>query len=188
MAFLNTGLSALVRKSSGLLDSSYQPMARVLVFLAAIVISGSSFAATQISLILGPLKRSVDISELHHLAETGEAIGASAEIMRLAKIKPAQVREYLNVNFDIELTEAADFFYSTLGNGILTKIGLGIHPAHTDTVGAQALRAAFIMSAIDGQINILEILDQYPTKAIWVDLEVLPAILKDLGDVIGQAK
>ena len=153
-----------------------------------LLMTGTTFAATQISLILGPLKRSVDISELHHLAKTGQAIGASGEIIRLAKLKPAQIQEYLNANFEIELTEAADFFYSTLGNGILTKIGHAIHPAHTDTVGAQALRSAFIMSSIDGSINILEVLDQYPTNSIWIDLEVLPGVIKDLGDVIGQAK
>jgi hypothetical protein len=158
------------------------------IFLMSLIFASQVFAADFITLIYGPIKRSFPIAELHHLEKTGQAIGSSAELFRLAKVKPEQVRDALKMSFELDVVDASNFLNSTLANGILTKIGRAIHPPYSSKYSVQAFRSAFIASAADSQVKIMEVFDQYPTKQIWVDLEVLPKVLEELGGLISGNK
>jgi len=159
-------------------------MNRFFVFLTSCFLSSQVFAADFITLIYGPIKRSIPISELRYLEETGKGIGSFGELLRLAKLKPAQVQELLKTSFDLDVVDASSFLYSSLANGILTKLGRAIHPPYSSEYSVQAFRAAFVGSAVDGNVKVLAIFDHYPNKQIWVDLEVLPGVIEELGGLI----
>ncbi len=159
-------------------------MTRISIFMASCFFSSQIFAADFITLIYGPIKRSIPVSEFHHLEETGKAIGSLGDLLRLAKQQPARVQELLKTNFDLDVVDASNFLNSKLATGLLTKLGRAIHPPYSSDYSVQAFRAAFIASAADGNIKVIEIFDNYPNKQIWIDLEVLPGVIEELGGIL----
>lgn len=159
-------------------------MDRICLFVASCVLSSHVFAADFVTLIFSPIKKSNPVSELHHLEETGKAVGSLGDLLRLAKQQPSRVQELLKTNFDLSVVDASNFLYSSLANGILTKLGRAIHPPYSSDFSVQAFRAAFIGSAVDGNIKVIEIFDNYPNRQVWVDLEVLPGVISELGGLI----
>jgi hypothetical protein len=169
-------------------QSNEANMKKLFMAVSMFLMSAQGFSAESITLVLGPIKRSIPISELRHLEKTGKAIGLSADLLKLAKFEPKKLQEILKMKFEIDLIEVSDFLYSSLAVGILTKIGHAVHPAYSDKYSVQAFRSAFIASATDNMIEVLEIFDNYPTREMWVDLEVLPKVLDELGGYIEQLK
>ncbi|MEI8025612.1 MAG: alpha/beta hydrolase [Pseudomonadota bacterium] len=159
-------------------------MNRINLFVASCFFSSQVFAADFITLIYGPIKRSIPVSEFHYLEETGKGIGSLGELLRLAKQPPARVQELLKTSFDLDVVDASNFLNSSLANGILTKLGRAIHPPYSSDYSVQAFRAAFIASAADGNIKVIEIFDNYPNRQMWIDLEVLPEVIKELGSIL----
>jgi hypothetical protein len=163
-------------------------MKNLFMVLGMFLMSAPCFSAESITLVLGPIKRSIPIAELHYLEQTGKATGLSADLLKLAKFEPQKLQEILKMKFEIDLVEVSDFLYSNLAVGLLTKIGHAVHPAYSDKYSVQAFRSAFIASAVDNVIEVLEIFDHYPTREIWVDLEVLPKVLDEFGEYIDELK
>lgn len=152
------------------------------VLLAAL----PSAAAERISFVYGPFHRSLSIQSLEEFAETGEVNPDLAFYFRIARVDEAakaKFREALVKRAEINPLLPSRFFYSDIGEDILTRMGrhIGI-PRGIN--GMYALRSTLILSALDPEgISLLSILQNYPTD-IWVNLENLLVVRRTIERVV----
>lgn len=141
----------------------------------------------------GILEEKVTIKELEDFANNGTIPrGFELYIRRIAPnpTEVNQLRELLNrelpVMVDLNLLDRA--LNMPLGEIILDKLGEVIHtPAKV--ANRQALRAALITSArSDAKISLLELIKQYPTQEIHVDLSRLSSAYRDFTISIDQQR
>lgn len=163
-----------------------RPLTAVLSGLAVLFASAMpGKAAETVTLIYGPWNRSVEVADLKHLAETGEARGFLGTILSLGGQDPQQLRQVLNFSAPFSLVQASDLLYSSLGTGLLDRAGTIIAPRVSNQDGKQALRSAILLSlAKDGQISAIELLENYPTD-MRVNIDPLLGLVDQIGNLEG---
>jgi hypothetical protein len=163
------------------------------VFTATALISGlaaciagfslPATAATDITLIIGPLNRSISVASIRELAETGKAEGDLRTALRISKQTPEQAGKFLKQDYPFGLVQADKLLRSPIGEGILGRMGKVIAPRVSNEKGAIALRAAILLSlSDDGKLNFLELLDKYPTD-MRVNVDELVKASKEFKDL-----
>ncbi len=135
------------------------------VGLGILFSSGTARSAENITLIIGPLNRSISVSDIEGLTSGKQAKGDLRTVLRIADQDSKQAGQLLGMTIPFNVVQADQFLNSGLGESILNKLGQIIAPRSSDEAGAQALRAAIILSlADDGQISAIEMLRRYPTN------------------------
>lgn len=125
---------------------------------------GTARSAENITLIIGPLNRSISVSELEGLTNGQRATGDLRTVLRFAGQDSEKAGQLLGMQLPFSIIQADQLLNSSLGESILDKLGQIVSPRSSGQAGAQALRAAIILSlADDGQASALEILRRYPT-------------------------
>ncbi|MBE9198108.1 MULTISPECIES: alpha/beta hydrolase [unclassified Nodularia (in: cyanobacteria)] len=133
----------------------------------------AAFAAEQVVLKYGIFRESISVEELSTFAETGELSRSLRVNFALAQQDPNAIRPYLTTPVNIDLVILDRVLNSPIGNVILDELSQVIHPP-SRTADRQALRAALVLSASeDGQVTLLEIIQNYPTTNVEVDGERL---------------
>ncbi|WP_414528378.1 alpha/beta hydrolase [Nodularia chucula] len=133
----------------------------------------SAFAAEQVLLKYGIFRESISVEELSTFAETGELSSALRVNFALAQQDPKAIRPYLTTPVNIDLVVLDRVLNSPIGNVILDELSQVIHTP-SRTADRQALRAALVLSANeDGQVTLLEVIQNYPTTSVEVDGERL---------------
>jgi hypothetical protein len=152
--------------------------------LMAAPLAQVSRAAESVTIIYGPINRSIEVSDIEHLARTGEARGFLATALKLGKQDPKALQSILNQKLDLPLVEASQLLYSSIGEALLTKAGTVVAPRTCNCDGKQALRAAILLalSRNNGQITAVSLLQNYPTE-MRVNVEPLLALLEEVGDI-----
>ncbi len=130
-----------------------------------------SWAAEQLFFDFGPLSRSIPVASLEHFAETGEVDAALAPYFR--KLTPAQqadLKTALTTTKTVDVVTVSQFFYDPMGARSLDFMGNVIQ---TDGFlnGGKALRSALITSAANGEISLLSVLQNFPSRTIQLDLQ-----------------
>jgi hypothetical protein len=140
-------------------------------------------AANQITLIFGPLNRSIGVSELEDLANKKTAAGDLKMILAISKQSYEKAGGLLNQTIPFGLIPADRLLNSPAGEAILDRVGKIVAPRSSNSMGKQALRAAIILSlADDGKMTPLELLHKYPTE-MRVNLEELLKASKEFKDI-----
>lgn len=141
----------------------------VLGCCASLGIAQSASAAERVFLKYGWFERSVAVSDLSTLAETGEASSELRSYLTLAGQRPARLQRDLNRNVDINPVTLDRLLNSPLGDVALDRITPAIH-TRSGTADRQALRAALVLAASDDDnISIIEVLEEYPTSEVYLD-------------------
>ena len=151
-------------------QSSLAPLlALTLGCCAALGIAQSASAAERVVLKYGWFQRSVAVSDLSTLAETGEASSELRSYLRLAGQSPARLRRDLNRDVDVNPVTLDRLLNTPLGDAALDQITPAIH-TESGTADRQALRAALVLAASeDENISIIEVLEEYPTSEVYLD-------------------
>lgn len=123
-------------------------------------------AAEAITLIIGPLNRSILVSDIEALAQGQASQGDLRTVLKFAGQSDAAAAAFLNQKLPFDLVQADQLLNSSLANGLLAKLGEVLAPRTSDQAASvPALRAAIILSlAEDNQISLLELLQRYPTE------------------------
>lgn len=157
---------------------------RFLVLRRALVIASTcifflgapALAAERVVLRYGILRESVSVEELSTFAETGELSRSLRVNFALARQDPAAIRPYLTTPVQVNVVTLDRILNSPVGNLVLDELTQVIHTP-SRTADRQALRAALVLSASeDGQITLMEVIENYPTSTVEVD-----------GDRLGNA-
>jgi len=155
-------------------------------------LSGSpARSAENITLIIGPLNRSIAMSDIEGLATGESAKGDLRTVLNFAGRTSEEAGALLSTELPFSIIQADQLLNSSLGESLLEKLGQIIAPRSSGQAGAAALRAAIILSlADDGQASALEVLRRYPTEMrvnvgalrdASEEFKDLPQLLKSFG-------
>jgi hypothetical protein len=153
----------------------------------------SAFAADTVSLVWGPLIRTVETKELQILAQTMKPLGVTADILRVANISPKQAAEALRFQYGLDVIFVSNIIDAPLATHLFSTLGKIVHPRHSGTKYAvPALRSAIILSLVDDNLlSPLEVIEKYPVEVV-LDLQELFTLFEqaknpeDLARVLGS--
>jgi hypothetical protein len=156
---------------------------------AAIVLSAlPAGAAERVVFRYGPMARSVPVSSLRQLADTGQAPADLKAYLDMADQDPQKVSETLTRPFKISSIQLDQWLNSPLGDAMLDEAGQIVHPP-TQLAHRQAIRSALVLDASqDGQITILDTLENYPTTTVEIEGERLLEAYQKYGPIIAKGK
>ncbi|MFM2123336.1 MAG: hypothetical protein RLZZ589_1773 [Cyanobacteriota bacterium] len=140
----------------------------------------SSRAAENVVFVTGAFRRSISVADLIYLAETGQARGLMADVLAVAKQKPAEIAKLLKAELAIPLVLTSRLLNTRLGEAVLARVALIVYPLYAKRVGIQALRAG-ILNALakgDGRISAISFLQAYPVAEMEVSIPALMAVLE----------
>lgn len=156
----------------------------LLVGGAAMTLGGEAIAAERVVLTYGVLQRSIAVEDLTLLAETGEATPTLQTYLKMAGRDSEELRDWLNRDLEVSPVLLDRSLNNPLGDIALDRIGETIH-TRSGSANRQALRAALVLSASDGErISLMEVLQNYPTEAVYVNGESLRTAYRDISRVI----
>ena len=138
------------------------PLGMISALLTAVPVD----AAESLLFRYGFLSRSLQISSLEAFAEDGVVNSDLAFYFRLAgadATELAKFRESLQEAVDIDPVLFSRFFYTKIGENILTQLGQGLQ-TRSGLNGKLSLRAALILAALDPEgLSLLNFLRKLPT-------------------------
>jgi hypothetical protein len=154
---------------------------------AVLLLSKSAIAAERVIFKYKILRESVSVPELTTFAQTGQASEDLQTYFRLSGQKPETVRQTLTKPTKVNPVLLDRVLNSPVGNTVLDQLGQAIQ---TPKGGAerQALRGALAVSASDGQLTILEILQNYPTQEVVVDGDRIEGAYRRLNEFVDRLR
>lgn len=151
----------------------------------ALAISKSSVteAAELISIDYGLLSRTIPVTSLETFVETGVADEhISFYLERLEPAEQERVKAALSASRSADVNRLTNWYNTPLGEQMLTFTG-AIAQTGARLNGQQALRAALIASAAeDGEITLVDVVQNFPTPAVRLDLARLVAEAQSVID------
>ena len=145
-------------------------------------------AAVDVALVSGGFRRSIQVSDIAHLAKTEEARGLLGDLLKLSGQEPAQVAELLNKNLDVPLVLTSRLMNTRIGEALIRRIAQIIYPISTSetSVSVPAIRAAVIkgLQRPEG-LTAVSFLEAYPNPVMAVNLPALFAVIEKAESIAG---
>ncbi|MEY3767374.1 MAG: hypothetical protein RLZZ11_441 [Cyanobacteriota bacterium] len=156
---------------------------RLMAALLGLGLMGSSpaaLAAENVVFVTGAFRRSIAVTDLEYLAETGKARGLMADVLTIAKQKPEEVGKLLKAELSIPLLLTSRLLSTRLGEALLARVAQIIYPLYTKGAGVPALRAGVINALVDtdGKLIAISFLKAYPVDEMEVSIPALLAVLQ----------
>lgn len=147
-------------------------------------------AATEVVFVSGAFRRSIPVADLEHLASTGQARGLLADLLRLGRQQPAQVRQLLTLSIPLPLVPTSSFLSTAPGTAILQRVGRILFPLKAPAEAVVALRAATINGLVrgNGRISPVGFLSAYPNNDLAVSLPALRSAMNQVEAMSGVVK
>jgi hypothetical protein len=164
---------------------------------AAIGLSISSalqpaLAAKDVALVSGAYKRSISVSDLVYLADTGNARGILSDVLRLGKQDPKEVAKLLNQKLDLPLVLTSRLMSTRIGDVIIRRVAAIIYPlkAPDPSVSVPAIRAGVIngLQKEEGGLTMINFLDAYPADVMEVNIPALIGLIEKAESIAGLVK
>lgn len=159
---------------------SLNPALLLVISSCLLVSSIPAFAAERVVLKYRIFRESLSVEELSTFAQTGKLSTGLKIDLALAQQNPKAIRQYLITPVKVNPIILDRVLNSPVGNVILDELSQVIH-SPSGKADRQAWRSALAISASDdGQITLLEIMQNYPTAEIEVDGERLESAYRQL--------
>ncbi|WP_317037194.1 alpha/beta hydrolase [Nodosilinea sp. E11] len=137
-------------------------------------------AADTLVLEFGPFSRSISVESLVTFAETGVVDRSLAPFLR--RLSPAQqqgLRSALTASRSVDVVPISQWFNSPMGDRSLEFLGQVVQ-TEAGLNGRQALRAAIVAAAADGELAPIDIVQHFPTSSLRLDLSQAGAIARQV--------
>jgi hypothetical protein len=145
-------------------------------------------AAEEIIFSSGAATQSVTIEELEEFAETGEIAPSLKFLFKASDRDPKTMRQLLTQTFPADTALVGKLLNSQSGEYVLSQTSRVIG-TRSDRANIKALRGALITSVSDDrQASLLEILQNYPTRQVYVDGRMLGSAAKNINSLISEAE
>ncbi len=145
-----------------------------------------SKAAEKVSFIFGPFQANLSVESLAEFADTGHVNSDLAFYFSVAKANEetkATFREAIRQRPDIDPILLSRFFYTEIGEDIITKLGNVVNMPR-GLSGKYALRSALILASLDPEgLTLVNFLRRYPTD-VWFDVENLLVLSQAIDRVV----
>lgn len=130
--------------------------------------------------------QSVPMSELQTFAKTGETSPAIDFLLDFGKQNPFMIRWILTQQFPAHTKLIYDLLNTAPGEYVLSQTG-NVVGSKSERANITALRGALVGSAADDNlVSLIELLEKYPTKEVYVDGKILAKAQQDLGNFISE--
>ncbi|MFM7424807.1 MAG: alpha/beta hydrolase [Elainella sp.] len=146
----------------------WAPLGLALILSGLIGLATRAEAAETVVLRYGIFRGSVPVADLNQFAETGEAKGRIRRYLRLADQQPEQFQRILTETAATNPKRLELFLASPAGDLVLDELGRYIYAPDSDN--RQNLRTAIAASAVDQQLSLLEVLQNYPTEKVHINV------------------
>ncbi|HEY9750153.1 MAG TPA: alpha/beta hydrolase [Allocoleopsis sp.] len=156
--------------------------ALALVLMTGMLLNSSNaIAAEQVVLKYKVLREKISVRELTRLTETGIPSPALAAYLKLAGKEPQDIRQPLTQVVKVNPLLLDRVLNSWVGNAVLDQMSQAIHTP-SNQANRQALRAAISLSAQrDGELTLIEVLQNYPTQEVEVEGDRLVEAFRQLS-------
>jgi hypothetical protein len=149
-------------------------------------------AAKDVALVSGAYKRSISVSDLVYLADTGKARGILSDVLRLGKQDPKEVAKLLNQKLDLPLVLTSRLMSTRIGDVIIRRVASIIYPLKVSdpSVSVPAIRAGVIngLQKEEGGLTVMNFLDAYPAEVMEVNIPALMALIEKAESIAGLVK
>ncbi|NES80894.1 MAG: alpha/beta hydrolase [Moorea sp. SIO2B7] len=143
-------------------------------------------AAESVVLKYSFLRETISIPELSTFTETGELSPSLRAYLKMANKEPNDLGEVLTQEIEVEPILLSKILNSFPGELLLDQLSELIRTP-TGRASRQSLRAALVSSALpDGDITLIEVLENYPTPEIHVEGDRLVEIYNQINAVVGS--
>ena len=165
--------------------SKRQRLTAAVLSVGLIGSSPAAIAAENVVFVTGAFRRSIAVTDLEYLADTGQARGLIADVLLIAKQKPEEVSKLLKAELSIPLLLTSRLLSTRLGEALLARIAQIIYPLYAKRAGIPALRAGVInaLVATDGKLSAISFLKAYPVDEMEVSIPALLAVLQKAKSV-----
>lgn len=151
-----------------------------------LLFSTSAIAAEQVVLKYRIFRESISVEELSTFAQTGELSTSLRINLALARQDPKAIRGYLTEPVKVNPVFLERVLNSPVGNVVLDQVSQVVHTP-SDRANRQALRSALVLSASrDGEITLIETIQNYPTPEVEVEGDRLESAYRLLRRLEGR--
>ena len=155
-----------------------------------LVSTAPASSAERVTVSIGILSDSIEISSLERYARTGEVTPDLFDFLRFVPIEQrSQFRSALSARAEIGPIPIDKFLYSPQGEVLLDRLGQVIQ-SEARQPGFFAIRAALILAAADQEngLTLLNVLKQYPTSGIRISIGRSLEIARELNGLVRQSQ
>jgi hypothetical protein len=132
------------------------------------------------------LRERVSVPELTTFVKTGELSRTLRAYLKLAKKEPAELRRTLTQEVKVNPTFLYQVLKTPVGDGMLDQVSQVVHTP-SNRANRESLRGALVSSALpDGNITLIETLQNYPTPEVHVEGERLAEVIQNISKLIGR--
>lgn len=143
-------------------------------------------AAERVVLKYSILRESISVAELSRLARQGEVSPALKSYLALAKKRPQDLRQLLNRNLDVDPVLLSKVLKSFAGDFLLDQVSEVVYTP-SQRASRESMRGALVSSALpDGNIRLIEVLENYPTAEVHVDGDRLAEFHQQIQGAISR--
>jgi hypothetical protein len=142
-------------------------------------------AAENLVFVSGAFRRSIPVSDLALLAETGQAQGLLSDVLRFSNQEPGEVAKLLNQSLSLPVTLVSRLLNTRIGEALLTRLAQIFYPLRAPGAGVPALRSAIVLGLAEGngQISPVSFLRAYPSRELEVNIPNLLAVVQRASSV-----
>jgi hypothetical protein len=127
------------------------------------------------------LRMPVSVPELAKFAQTGEVSASLGAYLKMTRKAPQEAQKPLTQTVPVNSVLLYRVLNTPMGEVLLDEISQVIHTPD-NLANRQSLRSALVTSALgDNKINIVEILQNYPTQEVHVEGERLAELYAKLS-------
>lgn len=148
------------------------------------LLGGKAIAAETVLLRYRAFGMAVPVQDLEMLAATGEAPESIDSLLVAAGQSPGDLQASLTRPLNVRLRLLDRTLNSWPGEWVLDQMGEVIHTPSGEA-NRQALRSAIVLSAADDeQISVLELLQNYPTQQVVLEVDKIESVYNLLANLL----
>lgn len=153
----------------------------------AVALSPNQAAASEkVIFKYGGITESVALEELREFAATGETSPSLDSLFKNGKQDPQLIRWIIKQQFSADTKIVYDLLNTAPGEYVLSQTG-NVVGTKSARANVKALRGALVKSAQDDNlVSLIELLENYPTKEVYVDGKLLAKARNNLGDFVDE--
>lgn len=161
----------------------------ILVASATITLGSNRVSASQeVIFTYGGATQSVAIEELQTFVETGETSSSIDFLLSISNQKPSLMRLILKQKLPADTKRVSDLLNTAPGEYVLSQTG-NVVGSRSQRANVTALRGSLIKSASDdGLVSLIEILEHYPTKQVYVNGKMLARVQNNINQFVNKTE
>ena len=146
-----------------------------------------AYTAEEIKITYSIFSITIKVNSFKTFSKEGKSTRKLKKILKATTSPDKEIRAVLNKDFEIPITIADKLVYSEIGNVFLTRLSSIIHPPKADDeeTGVLALRASVIqgINLGNGEINLINFFEGYPTKTVILDVSALSKVMNKVESI-----